>query len=127
MALLLNVITFESTTVHEWELRVVNTKGEPLSGIQVYQTWRYYGLEGSATFNRDVKVTDEKGHVRFPGRTVKASLFRRLLALVGPRVNVNPHASFGPRAHISIFRGSTTSAADYEEGKELPSELTIEE
>ncbi len=124
--LLLGSIKYESTTVPEWDLRVINPRGEPLSGVQVYQTWKHYSLDSSDTFNREIKVTDETGRVSFPRRTVNASLLRRVLSSVGRWVNINPHASFGPHAHISIHRGGNTYVADYEEGERLPSELTVD-
>jgi hypothetical protein len=124
---LLSLIPYQSTTVPEWRLRVITTQGEPLTGVQVYQTWQYYGLDSSGTFNSDIKVTDETGYVFFPKRTVNASLLQRSLAFLGDWVNINPHASSGPYAHISVHRGGTTYSADYKGGEELPSELIVDD
>lgn len=126
VTLMLHFINYESTTVPEWKIRVVNTQDDPVTRAEVYQTWKYYSLEPSDTFNRDVRVTDENGYVAFPQRTVKASLLRRVLAFVGEKVNINPHTSFGPHSHISLSQGGTTYAADYTEGQALPSEIIVQ-
>lgn len=123
--LVLHFITYESTTVPAWKIRVVNVEGVPLAGVDVYQTWKYYSLEPSTTFNRDRRVTDENGYVIFPQRTVRASLLRRMLAFVGENVNINPHTSFGPFAHVSLSYLGTTYIADYVVGKTLPSEIQV--
>lgn len=126
VVLLLFGISSESTTVPEWKLRVVNNHGDPVSGVNVYQTWRYYTLESSSTFNRDMMVTDEAGYVIFPKRTVNASLSRHLLAFFERWIYINPHGSSGPHAHLSIHRGGNTYVADYKEGEKLPSQIIIE-
>jgi hypothetical protein len=124
--LLLQFISYESITVPEWKIQVVDTQGNPLIGVNVYQTWKHYSFEPSNDFNRDIRVTDQNGYVSFPQHIVRVSLLRRIIEFIGEKLNINPHASFGPHGHVSLSEGGITYAADYIVGKALPSEIIVQ-
>ncbi|HEV7681880.1 MAG TPA: hypothetical protein VGO68_07145 [Pyrinomonadaceae bacterium] len=71
---------FQSTTVPEWNLRVVDDAGAPVREINVTEHWQDYMLETEG--HEEVRATDQDGRVSFGQRSLRASLTRRLLARI---------------------------------------------
>jgi hypothetical protein len=69
---------FQSTTLPEWNLRVVDDAGAPVHGINVTEHWQDYMLETEG--HEEVRTTDQDGRVSFDARVLRASLTRRLIA-----------------------------------------------
>jgi hypothetical protein len=71
---------FQSTTVPEWNLRVVDDGGAPVREINVTEHWQDYMLETEG--HEEARTTDQDGRVTFGPRNLRASLTRRLLARI---------------------------------------------
>ena len=85
-ALVLFLVTFlypfQTTTVPQWNLRVVDDAGAPVREIKVTEHWQHYPLDSSG--HEEVQTTNQDGLVSFGLRSIRASLARRLFA----RINV---------------------------------------
>ncbi len=118
------MISYESTTVPEWRIRVVNEKGELMSNIAVIQRWRDGSLEWGSEHTNTL-YSDSNGYVTFPARTVDASVFRRFCGVANRAIGVVNSVSISkPYAFVSAPRNGFFM---YVEGRELTSELVIEE
>lgn len=71
---------FQTTTVPEWNLRVLDDAGAPVSEIKVTEHWQDYLLELEG--HEEVRTTDQDGRASFALRNIRASITRRLLARV---------------------------------------------
>jgi hypothetical protein len=74
------VFPFQTTTVPEWNLRVVDDAGAPVRDINVTEHWQDYMLEPQG--HEEVYPTDQDGRVSFNARNLRASITRRLLARI---------------------------------------------
>jgi hypothetical protein len=93
---------FESLQAPIWEVSVVDASNNPVVGARVRESYRDYsaGFEGGEA---DL-ITDSTGSGRFPARTVRASLLKRI-AVILSSATAGAHASFGPHASIFAFGG----------------------
>jgi hypothetical protein len=84
---------FETGEVPSWRLQIVDPHGKPISGIGVREYWG----NDSVDYRDSVQdsMTDDKGFVTFPVRTVTATLLRRVFY---PLQNLSggAHSSWGP-------------------------------
>jgi hypothetical protein len=67
---------FQTTTVPEWNLRVVDDAGAPVREINVTEHWQDYLLEAEG--HEEARTTDQDGRVGFGARNLRASITRRL-------------------------------------------------
>ena len=89
----------------EWEVRVVDNRGEAIPSPEIEQTWSYYfGAISKSSF--EVLKGDESGRILLPKRTFSAIRFTAWSSRALGILNV--HSSFGPQA--SVF----ASAPGYE-------------
>ena len=92
----------------EWQVNVVDSHGGPVANEEVFQTWRFSGLEQEQYESR---FTNRQGHVVFPPRYIMrrgAVIFlTRIIGFVGV------HSSFGPRSGI-VLRGRNNSINNYD-------------
>lgn len=77
---------FQTTTVPQWDLRVVDDAGGPVREIKVTEHWQHYLLEANG--HEELQTTNDEGRVSFSPRKVRASLTRRLFGRL--RGNANP-------------------------------------
>lgn len=119
-ALLLLVLCypFKTTIVPEWSLKVVSDAGAPVSAINVTEHWQHFLLESSS--HEEVQRTGENGLVKFPERSIRASLVRRVWATVDRIRRDGWHARRLPAASIVVWgrKDYATTVAVY-----VPSEL----
>lgn len=115
LVLILTVLFFpyKTTTVPEWNLRIVDDGGTPVREINVTEHWQDYPLELSG--NEEAKRTDSNGTARFDPRTIRASLARRLFARVtkpGDRAQTVPYGAivvWGSKEHattVAVYSGT---------------------
>lgn len=109
---------FQTTTVPQWNLRVVDDAGEPVREIKVTEHWQHYPLESSE--HEEVQVTNQDGLVSFGLRSFRASLARRLFARIsniaksGKRGRTDPYGAivvWGSKAHattVAVYQGQET-------------------
>jgi hypothetical protein len=121
-ALVLILITlfypFKTTTVPQWDLRVLDDAGAPVREINVTEHWQHYPLESSE--HTEAQTTNRDGLVSFGLRSIRASVVRRLLA----RINIPTQGNRGrtdPYGAIVVWgsKSHATTVAVYE-GKEMP-------
>jgi hypothetical protein len=109
---------FKTTTVPQWNLRVVDDAGAPVREIKVTEHWQHYPLESSE--HTEAQTTNRDGLVSFGLRSIRASVARRLLA----RINISTQGKRGrtdPYGAIVVWgsKSHATTVAVYE-GKEMP-------
>jgi len=91
----------EQIVAPRWEVTVIDDKGARLAGINVRETWQQASVEKFA--HDEVAKTDRAGKVRFPKRTIQASLISRL---TGCWYEARQHRSWdacGPRSSVWAF------------------------
>ena len=71
---------FQTTTVPQWNLRVVDDAGAPVREMNVTEHWQDYLLESAG--HEEVQTTNQDGLVSFGARSIRASVTRRLLARI---------------------------------------------
>jgi len=110
--LIIVLIPYELVVVPEWQIKVIDSKGNSLPNRKVTQIWTHLSLE-SANIHREVQETNSEGIVVFPERTVKVSLMKRSFAKFGDLLRFfNPHASSGP--HSYVFSERSENGSSYE-------------
>ncbi|MGH9870976.1 MAG: hypothetical protein ACRD9S_00645 [Pyrinomonadaceae bacterium] len=72
---------FETTTVPQWNLRIVDDAGAPVREINVTEHWQNYLLESGG--HEEAQTTNQDGLVSFAVRNIRASLVSRLFARIG--------------------------------------------
>lgn len=116
---------FQSTTVPQWNLRVVDDAGTPVRGINVTEHWQHHPVESSE--HEEVQRTNQDGFVSFDIRTFRASLARRLFARLNaarqrPRSRTEPYGAivaWGSKAHA-------TTVAVYQENEMPAPEVRVQ-
>jgi hypothetical protein len=78
---------FETTTVPQWNLRVVDDAGAPVREINVTEHWQNYLLESEG--HEEAQTTNQDGLVSFGARTIRASVARRLFSRISKSGNNN--------------------------------------
>lgn len=71
---------FQTTTVPQWNLRVVDDAGAPVREINVTEHWQHYRLEADG--HEEAQTTNQDGLVSFGLRSIRASVARRLFARI---------------------------------------------
>lgn len=90
----------QTTVVPAWRLQVIDTNGNPVSGIGINYYWQHYGIEWNGSEERT--DTDSNGYVSFPARTTRASLAQRALRAITNAPYI-VHASWGRSGHIVVW------------------------
>jgi hypothetical protein len=83
-----------------WRVEVVEADGKPRTSLKVTQSWTYYALMSES--RHDEQLTNERGEVVFPMRSVRTCALHRVLGAVWELVQMGVHASFGPHAYIVL-------------------------
>lgn len=113
---------FESTVVPEWNLRIIDEAGRPVSNIVVIERWRHHSLESSG--QEEIRSTDLEGRVSFPHRSVEASLIFRLVAERVARFNA--HGESGPKAFVLVLGPySSLTNNQYSPHEQLPDTIVV--
>ncbi len=71
---------FQTTTVPQWNLRVIDDAGSPVREINVTEHWQDYLLEPDG--HEELQSTNQGGLVSFETRNIRAGLVRRLFAQI---------------------------------------------
>ena len=93
----------------QWRLHVVDDTGAPVPGINVTEHWQHYLLEADG--HEDMLVTDERGRVDFPMRTIRAGIAARVIDTIAGFARQGSRARLGPYASIVVW-----GSRDYETG-----------
>ena len=87
VVLIIFLYPFETTTVPQWNLRVVDDAGAPVLEINVTEHWQNYLLESEG--HEEAQTTNQDGLVSFGARSIRASVLRRLFARISKFGNYN--------------------------------------
>lgn len=122
-ALVLFLVTFlypfQTTTVPQWNLRIVDDAGVPVREINVTEHWQHYLLEADG--HEEAQTTNQEGLVSFGLRSIRASLARRLFARISRpgRRDAQGRADRYGAAVVWGNKSYETTVAVYQ-GEELP-------
>ncbi|MBB5344409.1 hypothetical protein [Tunturibacter empetritectus] len=105
--ILLFVYPFESLQAPLWEVSVVDTSNNSISGAKVRESYRDYSAESKGS-EADL-ITDLTGKVTFPARKIRASVLKRFVIVLSS-ATAGAHASFGPHAFVFVFGGMEGSS-----------------
>jgi hypothetical protein len=83
--LIIGLIPFPTESVPEWKVTAVDRQGNPLSGIELVEEWRF---SNTLPMSREAKITDENGEVTFPARTFISPIFIRIILFVFDWLNL---------------------------------------
>jgi len=116
---------FQSTTVPQWSLRVVDDAGAPVREINVTEHWQHYPLDSNG--HEEAQRTNSDGLVSFPLRNIRASLARRFFARIhipgqGDQRRTDPYGAvvvWGSKTHA-------TNVAVYKENETPPPEIRMQ-
>ena len=124
--LLILLYPFKTTTVPEWNLRVLHDGGAAVRGIKVTEHWQHYLLEASG--HEDPRTTNEEGRVGFPARSIRASLLRRLLARIGKVRSQGDRGRIYPYGSVVVWgsKEHATTVAVHPEGELPQAEITVQ-
>ncbi|HKZ79676.1 MAG TPA: hypothetical protein VJ124_15490 [Pyrinomonadaceae bacterium] len=125
LVLILLVYPFQSETTPEWSLRVLDNTGRSVIGINVTQHWQHYLLESEG--HEELQKSDSEGRVTFSRRTIRASIIRRTLAVIGKILSDGKGARLAPRASVVIWgsRDHETNVAIYKPDEPPPAEVVV--
>lgn len=116
----------ETVIVPAWRIKIIHESGKPLPEKFVRQSWKHYSAELDAAEHLEDAWTDADGYVSFPERTIYASLFTRVLSPTINLIQLQVHASFGPRASVTAWNEKNfPSSIEYDSRKPLPTELVV--
>ena len=117
--LLLLFYPFEILVVPEWNVKIVDERGNPLANVRVSEHWQHYSIEIEG--HEADAWADQQGYVAFPRRTIRASLLMRGFGPIRNLIRTGVHSSFGPSAYLIVLTGfeHTTENADYTPGEFL--------
>ena len=90
---------FEKALVPSKRVLVVTEDMRPIKDAFVRQIWQDYSLERYG--HEEDLATNAQGRITFPRRTIRASLFRRVVGPVTNVVSQGVHASFD--IHTDMF------------------------
>lgn len=107
IVILLFVYPFESLQAPLWEVSVVDTSNNSISGAKVRESYRDYSAESKGS-EADL-ITDLTGKVTFPARKIRASVLKRFVIVLSS-ATAGAHASFGPHAFVFVFGGMEGSS-----------------
>jgi hypothetical protein len=105
--IVLFVYPFESWQAPTWTVSVVDASNNPVSGARVRESYQDYSA-GFEDGEADL-TTDLQGKGIFPARTLRASLFRRIVVTLSS-ATAGVHTSFGPHAFVFAFGGMEGSS-----------------
>lgn len=80
LILVIFLYPFETTTVPQWNLRVLDEAGAPVREINVTEHWQNYLLESEG--HEEAQTTNQDGLVSFRARTIRAGIAGRLFARI---------------------------------------------
>ena len=122
IVLVILLYPFETTTVPQWNLRIIDDFRVPVSEINVTEHWQNYLLESGG--HEEAQTTDQDGRVSFGARSIRASVARRLLARISRFGNYNTEGRpirygavvvWGSKSHettVELYQGEGTPQAE---------------
>jgi hypothetical protein len=126
VVLLIVLYPYKTTTLPEWNLRVLDDGGDMVYGIKVTEHWQNYLLEASG--HEDARITNEEGRVGFPARSIRASLLGRLLARIGKVGSKGDSGRTDPYGSVVVWgsKNHALTVAVYRDGELPQAEIRVQ-
>jgi hypothetical protein len=115
---------YRTTSIPEWQIRLVNEDGSSARNLGVVQEWSHYSALGMRS---EVRETDDSGQVIFPARDLYCPLAGRILLRTIDLLNniAMPHgATVGPHSRV-IPKEDSFYWLEYREGGNLETILIV--
>lgn len=128
IAISLGFVPFQTEMVPAWRIRVVNERGEPYSSHLVRQFCDNYWLDSNPcqTSTDFISHTDKDGYVEFPRRTVRLSLFSRIVRpILSIILGIFAHGSIGKDIFLDSSGPKGYRTLKYVSGEPLPTEFIL--
>lgn len=93
-------IPLRSLNCPAWDVWVTDQSSNPVPGATVRISFQNYSAERES--HEMDAITDGQGHPKFSAQTLRASLGRRVVAILSS-ATAGVHASFGPHASVDAF------------------------
>lgn len=116
---------FQTTIVPEWTLKVVDEEGAAVREVNVTEHWQHFLLESEA--HEELKPVADNGAVKFPARTIRASLMRRGVATIRRIKHGGWRARRSPAASVVVWgnKDYATTVAVYDSSHLPQSHVTV--
>jgi hypothetical protein len=110
---------FKTTTLPQWNLRVVDDAGAPVREVNVTEHWQHYLLESDG--HEEAQRTSQDGRVSFALRSIRASMARRVFARISKIAQHGDRGRTDPYGAVVVWgsKNHATTVAVYQE-KEIP-------
>ncbi len=110
----IGLIPFPTKSVPEWKVTAVDKQGNPLSGIELVEEWRF---SNTLPMSRETRTTDENGEVTFPARTFISPLFFRMVLFIFDWLNYLAGHGSAMGGYAVIDSKNTIHIIHYNNGK----------
>lgn len=116
----------ETSVIPQWHIQLVDVNETPCASMRVTQSWGHYRLYLDGNYSSDHRLTDQNGYVRFPERTIRASLSRRIIMPIVTRIATIMHG--GWRVDGAVWATGIKDVAwiSYESGRSVPGKMRVE-
>jgi hypothetical protein len=118
-----SILPVESTVVPQWKVRVVDESGKAVAGVGIREVWGDLSIELSQ--HVEERISDDRGNLVFPARTLRANLVQRVIRKTINSLNV--HGSEGPTAYLLVLAPYKPAASEpyYQPGRALESVIVV--
>jgi hypothetical protein len=117
------IYPFETTVAPPKDVLVVTHDGTPIFEARVRQSWQNYSVESEG--HEEELITDSEGRIRFPRRTVRASLLWRVIRPVANVLGQGVHASFGIQTDIYLLGDLSAEPMNGKKVEPRPGEIVF--
>ena len=116
----------ETHVIPQWTVQLVDVNGNACPNMRVTESWGHYRLYLDGNHSSEARLTDLNGYARFPSRTIRASLSRRVVMPIVTRSASIMHG--GWKVDGAVWASGIKNAAwlSYESGRALPGRMRVE-
>lgn len=116
----------ETSVIPQWTIQVIDVNGAACANMRVTQSWGHYRLYADGNNSSDDRLTDQNGYVRFPERTIRASLLRRIIMPVVTRILTVMHGGWSVDGAVWASGIKDVPWLTYESGRPMPGKMRVE-
>ena len=126
LGILLILAPIETSVIPPWSVQVVDVNGAACPNMRVTQSWGHYRLYLDGNYSSDHRLTDLNGYVQFPARTIRASLYRRIIMPIVTRIATIMHGGWEVDGAVWASGIKDVAWLSYESGRSLPGKIRVE-
>jgi hypothetical protein len=126
LAIFVFLARIETNLIPQWTIQVVDVNGNACANMRVTQSWGHYRLYTGGNESSDQRLTDVNGYVRFPERTIRASLARRLIMPIFTRIATMMHGGWEVSGAVWASGIKDVAWLSYKSGTSLPEKMRVE-